>query len=101
MPANPNPAAVRVLFNFYAETAPTALAVTVNGHLHTVPWPYPDTFPDFRTLAVTIPVTDLVTGTNVVQIGANQLLITSNVNIVLANVPGGVPVLPGNPRAYP
>lgn len=102
MPASPNPAAVRVLFNFFHEVVPTTLNVTVNGHAHAVSWPYPDSFnPNYRTLAVTIPVTDLVTGTNVVQIGADQQLVTSSVNIVLANVPGGVPVLPGNSRAYP
>jgi hypothetical protein len=55
----------------------------------------------WRTLAVTIPLTDLVSGTNVVQIGGDQTLVTSNVNIVLGNVPGGVPVLPGNSRSYP
>jgi hypothetical protein len=55
----------------------------------------------WRTLAVTIPVTDLVAGTNVVQLGADQPLATSNVDIVLAGVPGGVPVLPGNATAYP
>ena len=37
-------------------------------------------------MAVTIPITDLVAGTNVVTIGANQALITSNVNIVLVDV---------------
>lgn len=102
MPASPNPAAVRVLFNFFHEVAPLTLNVIVNGHSHSVAWPYPDTLnPNYRTLAVTIPVTDLVTGTNVVQIGADQQLVTSSVNIVLANVPGGVPVLPGNSRSYP
>ncbi len=28
-------------------------------------------------------------------------MITSNVNIVLVDVPGGVPVLPGSNNAYP
>src|SRR5262249_31712450 len=51
--------------------------------------------------AVTIPVTDLVAGTNVVQIGSDQEMVTANVNIALVNVPGGVPVLPGSNNAYP
>lgn len=102
MPANPQAAAVRVLFNFSHQDTPTVLNVIVNGHAHPTPWPYPDTdaFAQ-RTLAVTIPITDLVPGTNVVQIGSNQMLETSNVNIVLANVPGGVPILPGSNNAYP
>jgi hypothetical protein len=105
MPANPQASAVRVLFNFYYEgTIPTALNVTVNGHAHSVPWPYPDTtqyWSSWRTFAVIIPITDLVPGTNVVQLGANQPLATSNVNTVLVQVPGGVPVLPGSNNAYP
>jgi hypothetical protein len=28
-------------------------------------------------------------------------MVTSNVNIVLVDVPGGVPVLPGSNNAYP
>jgi hypothetical protein len=50
---------------------------------------------------VTVPVTDLVTGTNVVQLGADVAEVTSNVDIVLVNVPGGVPVLPGSNNSYP
>jgi hypothetical protein len=42
-----------------------------------------------------------VPGTNVVQLGSDQPIITSNVNIVLVNVPGGVPILPGSNNAYP
>jgi hypothetical protein len=104
LPANPNPAAVRVLFNFTNVNAPipTVLNVTVNGHAHPTPWPYPDQLANtWRTFAVTIPVTDLVPGTNVVQIGTDQPTIVANVNIVLVDVPGGVPVLPGSNNAYP
>lgn len=102
IPANPNPAAVRVVFNFLHDFGPvTTLNVTVNGHAHSVPWPYPDTAVTWRTHSVTIPVADLITGTNIVQIGANAPLIVSNVNIVLVNVPGGVPVLPGSNNGYP
>jgi hypothetical protein len=102
MPANPKAASVRVLFNFYQESPSKIINVIVNGHAHSTPWPYPDTEGfRMRTLAVTIPITDLVSGTNVVQIGADHDMITSNVNIVLVDVPGGVPVLPGSNNAYP
>jgi hypothetical protein len=103
LPASPNPEFVRVLFNFIPDNVnPTVLNLTVNGNPHTVAWPYPDSTPSsFRTLAVTIPVTELVTGTNVVTIGSDVFMTTTNVNIVLVNVPGGVPVLPGNSRTYP
>lgn len=104
MPANPQGTAARVMFNFYNQFAPnpTALAITVNGHAHSLAWPYPDqTQNTWRTLAITIPISDLVAGTNVVTIGSDQPQVTSNVNIVLVDVPGGVPVLPGNSRSYP
>lgn len=103
MPASPQAAAVRVLFNFYHYAPPATLNVTVNGHAHAVAWPYPDTAGfTWRTLAVSVPITDLVTGTNVVTIGgSDQPVVVSNVNIVLVNVPGGVPVLPGSNNAYP
>lgn len=102
MPANRQAAVVRVLFNFFHELPPTTVTVTVNGHAHSVPWPYSDqSFGRWRTYAVTIPVTDLVAGTNVVTIGADQKITSANVDIVLVNVPGGIPVLPGNSRAYP
>jgi hypothetical protein len=104
MPANPQAAAARVLFNFDTQfsAVPTVLNVIVNGHAHPTPWPYPDKLTNtWRTFAVTIPLTDLVPGTNVVQIGSNDSMITSNVNIVLVDVPGGVPVLPGSKNTYP
>jgi hypothetical protein len=102
MPANPKAASVRVLFNFYQESPSRIINVIVNGHSHPTAWPYPDVGGNkMRTLAVTIPITDLIPGTNVVQIGADRDMITSNVNIVLVDVPGGVPVLPGSNNAYP
>jgi hypothetical protein len=105
VPANPQATGVRVLFQFSGEenpVLPKVLNVVVNGHAHSTPWPYPDKLVGtWRTLAVTIPVTDLVAGTNVVQLGADQPLATANVDIVIAGVPGGVPVLPGNSTSYP
>jgi hypothetical protein len=89
MPANPSAQAVRVLFNFYDYTNPSSINIVVNGHLHTVAWPYPDSKSfTWRTYAVTIPIGDLVPGTNTVQIGGDQALVSSNVNIVLVNVDG-------------
>ncbi len=77
---------VRVLFNFHHYDAPSMLTVTVNGHAHGVPWPYPDRDGwTWRTLAVEVPIADLVEGTNEVTIGADAFLATSNVNIVFVN----------------
>ena len=72
------------------------LNLTVNGHAHVVPWPYPETQGlTWRTLAVSIPLTDLVPGTNAVTIGADQTVVTSNVDIVLVNA--GAPAPPSAP----
>lgn len=104
LPANPQAAAARVLFSFNSENRPnpTVINVTVNGHVHSVPWPYPDQLIySWRTFAVTIPLTDLIAGTNVVQLGSNVAEVFANVDIVLVNVAGGVPVLPGSNNAYP
>ncbi len=104
MPANPQGTAARVLFNFNGGGGPnpSTINVTVNGHAHSVPWPYPDQLTNtWRTFAVTVPITDLVAGTNTVLLGASTAQAFSNVNIVLVDVPGGVPVLPGANNAYP
>lgn len=105
MPANRQAAAARVLFNFFTfdPAPPKNLIVNVNGNAHPTPIPWTGLEPSgWKTMSVTIPLTDLTTGTNVVQIGTvEQAAVVSNVNIVLVNVPGGVPVLPGSNNAYP
>jgi hypothetical protein len=100
MPANPSAEGVRVLFNAFHQDAPTVFTLTVNGHAHDVPWPYPERQGyTWRTMAVTIPIADLVPGTNVVTIGADQTLVTSNVDIVLVNAgPQTRPAAPKNLR---
>ena len=102
MPANPSATAARVLFNFFQADPTAVVNVIVNGHAHQVPWPQMAMpYPTWRTFAVTIPLTDLVAGTNTVQLGTDQANVFSNVDIVLVNVSGGVPVLPGSNNAYP
>lgn len=104
VPANPQVSAVRVLFNYSEEfrAVPTKFNVTVNGHAHSAPWPFPANQGSlWRTVAVTVPVTDLVTGTNTVTIGSDSVSVVSNVNLVLVDVAGGVPVLPGSDNSYP
>ena len=52
----------------------------------------------WRTMAVSIPIAELVPGTNAVTIGADQTLATSNVDIVLANAGARLPSAPTNLR---
>jgi hypothetical protein len=88
-----------LLFNFWTE-APDALTFqySVNGHAHTQAWPYPDTqaFTP-RTLAVPVPVSDLVAGPNAItlSVAGNDYTEWANVNIALLGAGGVVqPVLP-------
>lgn len=103
MPSNPKAAAVRVLFNFWHGDKISNINITVNGHPHTWAWPYPDSnVGTWRTNAITIPLSDLVVGTNVVTVSTpDAAIVVANVNIVLVDVPGGVPVMPGSNNAYP
>jgi hypothetical protein len=99
MPTGPTAEAVRLLFNFFHYDPQTVLNLSINGHSHVVPWPYPDNQGfTWRTMAVSIPITDLVPGLNVVTIGANQTIVTSNVDIVLVNAGGTVGTPPAAPR---
>ena len=105
VPANPQAAAAKVLFNMFVGGAgpnPTVINVAVNGNKTTVPWPYPDSLGfTWRTLAVQVPLSALVPGTNTVQLGGDQALVFANIDIVLGDVTGGVPVLPGANNGYP
>jgi hypothetical protein len=86
-------AASLLLFNFYHYDAPITFTYAVNGHAHTAAWPYPDTNGfTWRTLALPIPLGDLVAGTNTVSLSGTQEMAVTNVNIVLAGAGGVVPV---------
>lgn len=103
------PAAAKVLFDFSpgGDPEPTVLNLTVNGHAISAPWAAPQNAqtvvptPAWATYAVQIPLTDLVAGANTVQLGADVAMVFANVDVVLADVAGGVAVLPGSNNAYP
>jgi hypothetical protein len=103
VPAASKASAARVLFNLQSDPSanPSTLNVIVNGHAHSVAWPFPDQIKGWRTYAVTVPITDLIQGTNTVQLGANTAMVYANVNLVLVDVAGGVPAIPGNSVAFP
>jgi hypothetical protein len=102
MPANPTADAVRVLFNFTDNTNPSVINIIVNGQAHAMPWPYPDNgASSWRTLSYVVPISDLVVGENTVQIGGDQTMITSNVNIVLVNGGSGDEQTEPTPKPAP
>jgi len=85
-----NAVAALLTFNFYHYDVPRSISYTVNGHSHTLAWPYPDTLGyTTRTLAAPVPLSEVVTGTNSVNIWTDQAVVVSNVDIILAGA-GGV-----------
>jgi hypothetical protein len=82
-------------YGFYVQSAPFTMAYTLNGHSHTLAWPYPYTL-TFSPMTLGIP---LVLGE--VIVGANTLTVTPPVNMHIFNVdivmvgaggpPGGTP----------
>jgi hypothetical protein len=101
LPANRQATTARVLFNLTSQEHSSSVNLTVNGHAHPTTLPFPAEMSFWKPMAVAIPMSELATGTNVVTLGADAAAAFANVNIVLADVPNGVPVLPGAPREYP
>jgi hypothetical protein len=71
-------------FNFYSQTA-VPLNVAVNGHRLSVPWPFSDhTFDTTRTIAVPVPLADVVDGGNTVSFtGGNYMYMVENIDLIL------------------
>jgi hypothetical protein len=92
-----------LLFNFGMSLTPTTFNYTINGHPHTAASPLGADLVGMRSLAVPIPLTDLVPGPQNILLSSNAAdLYFTNVNIVLvaaATVPGfGGPRSPTNLR---
>lgn len=88
--------AALLTFDFFPYDVPSTLTYVVNGHSHTVAWPYPDKQGfGWRTLAVPVPLDEVQAGANIVSVTATQPLVVSNMDIVLAGAgDGAVPVTP-------
>jgi hypothetical protein len=86
-----NASAGLLTFEFYNYDAPKTLTYVVNGHAQTINWPFPDTNGYFtRSLAVPVPLSEVVSGTNTINIySAEQSLVVSNVDLIMVGA-GGV-----------
>jgi hypothetical protein len=98
-----NATAGLLTFNFFHDTAPSAITYVVNGHTHSVGWPYPDTTGGtWRTLAVPVPLSEVVAGNNTVSITSDQQLAVANVDLVMVGAGGGGSAPPpSTPTATP
>lgn len=87
-----NATAGLLVFDFHHYDAPTSLTYVVNGHSHTVAWPFADTRGyTWRSYAAPVPLSDVVSGTNNVNIyAADQPLVIANVDLILAGAGGTV-----------
>ncbi len=83
-------AGAAVLFNFWDTLEPFTINLAVNGHSISTPWPYPDTQTGARTLAVDVPLADLISGVNTVTfMTGNYGLNVFNVDLLLKGAGGG------------
>jgi hypothetical protein len=91
-------AAALLTFDFSPNAIPTVFTYSVNGHSHTQQWPYPDTVgSSWRTLALSVPLTDVLTGNNTISVASDQGMLVANMDLVLAGAGGGA----GSPTATP
>jgi hypothetical protein len=83
-----------LLFNFGKDTTPTTFNYTINGHPNTTPSALPTTgLLGMRSLALPVPLNQLVAGPQNIRLSSNVSMKVQNVNIVLVAA-APVPNLP-------
>jgi hypothetical protein len=90
-----NATAAIVTMYFFHQDVPNVITYVVNDHLHTATWPYPEaTAGTWRTLAVPVPLSEVVAGTNTVSIWSDKDMALANVDILLVGAGGNGPESP-------
>lgn len=93
---------------YYQANGPWNVNYSVNGHPHTLPWPYPytqDVSP--QTIAIPLNVTELFDGTNTISLTPAQSMNVFNVDLVAVGAggiqgqPTATPVATGTPTSTP
>jgi hypothetical protein len=87
-----NASAGLVTFNFQMQPEGGTLTYSLNGNgPHVQPWPYPDSSgSSWRTVALPVPLSDVVTGTNTLVFTSTNNAFFANVDLVLVGA-GGAP----------
>jgi hypothetical protein len=85
-----NASTALLTLNFQNFSAPITLTYALNGKpAHTQAWPYPDdTTYTWRTIALPVPLSDVVVGTNTIQLSANDTLVFANVDLIMVGAGG-------------
>src|SRR6266567_564861 len=89
--ANPNSGTGALLtFGFWsAATPPFNLNYSINGHAHTLAWPYPDKESlTPKTLAIPLNLSEVQAGSNTLTIGAPVAMNIFNIDLVLVGAAG-------------
>ncbi len=74
---------------WYEATPPFNINYTINGHAHTLPWPYPDNLAYTpRTIAIPLNLGDLQPGTNTIAITPPVNMNIFNVDLILQGAAG-------------
>lgn len=87
-------ASALLMFNYGLFNQISTFNYTINGHANSVPSPVPASARGMRSVALNVPLNQLVNGPQSIVINGNQDMLVSNVNIVLvaaAPVPGSNP----------
>jgi hypothetical protein len=87
-----NAAAALLTFAFYEQSAPFTISYAINGHAHSLAWPYPDTLIDTpRTLAIPLSLSEVQNGNNVITFSTgNYGLTVMNIDLIMVAAGGTV-----------
>lgn len=82
--------------NLYTYGVPMNLVYSVNGHQHSMGWPFPNTdgfYP--RTIAIPLDLSEVQAGTNTLALGgSDQAMIVFNMDLIMVGAGGGGSPLP-------
>jgi hypothetical protein len=80
------PTKAYVTFNWLPTAAAEVPRVRINGgQWQKLDWPFDDSRYAWRTVAVPVPVTDVQTGINTIEIDSDQSTLAANINLTLIN----------------
>lgn len=93
-----------LLFNFTPTNAPSLFTYSLNGnpaHTAPMPWPYPPDTTGWHSVALPVPLTDVVVGPQVVTLTLDQPAAIANINVALPGAQGAITPTGGTPTPSP
>jgi hypothetical protein len=94
-----NASAALLTFNFFHSDTVATINYAINGHAHSMSWPYPEsTGGTWRTLGIQVPLSDVVSGDNTVTISTDREIALANIDLILVAA-GGIGLQSSPPPA--